>query len=129
MHHLDWWQQQQQKKADAMRGNDIFLINQSLQRVLQQVQQHINREDYRKEAQKVQRYLVQCSVWKIGYRNNMENENVALEQALFIQLILSKEEIPHKAHLQKEVDRFMRQLGNLDWGMYGEYNRRKQSIR
>ncbi|WCK57402.1 hypothetical protein PP175_25380 (plasmid) [Aneurinibacillus sp. Ricciae_BoGa-3] len=129
MHPFDWYQEQEKQREDSMKANAISLINRDLQRVLHRVEQHINREDYEKEAQQVNRHLVQSSIWRLGYRNNMENENVALEQALFIQQVLLKEELPNKHDLQQEVDTLMRRLGNVDWGLYGQYNRRKQMLK
>ncbi|PLS19299.1 hypothetical protein CVD28_02480 [Bacillus sp. M6-12] len=124
MHHLNWYHQQQEKKKDQMKKNDISLINQELKRLLQRLQSFINREDYEKEARKANRYVVQSSIWNVGYRNNMESEQVAVQQALLIQAILKREEeAPHSRAIQEETERLMRRLGNVDWSVYTDYRR------
>lgn len=129
MHHLDWHHNQQVKKQKHMKSNDIFLINQDLKRLLQRIQSFINRQDYECEARKANRHIIQSSIWNVGYRNNMESEQVAVQQAILIQTILKREEeLPHSRAIEDKTEQLMRRLGNVDWSVYTEYRRHIQHI-
>lgn len=121
---IDWWMKEQEKKKDLVRANEIALINRQLQELLHRIAHKIDRAKYKKEADQAGRgKLVQCSIWNITYRNNMENPDVALSQGLLISYILKHEEMENKSRFQEEVDILMRRLGNVDWGLYLEYGR------
>jgi hypothetical protein len=129
MHHLDWYHNQQEKKKEHMKNNEIFLINQELKRLLQRLQSFINRQDYVQEARKANRFVVQSSIWDVGYRNNMESEKVAVEQALLILTIVKREEeLAHSHAIKNETERLMRRLGNVDWSVYTDFRRQSQRI-
>lgn len=130
MHHLNWYHNQQEKKKNARRGNDISLINQQLKTLLLRVQSFINREDYKKEVMKANRFVQQSSIWSVGYISNMESEDVAMEQALLLKIILKRDEanIQHAKALDTEVDYVMRRLGNVDWGTYTTYCQRLKRL-
>jgi hypothetical protein len=121
MHLFDWFQKEQQRRRESMNRYEIFLVNQHLQRILQQVENYINKEDYQQEIQEAEQPLIQSGIWNIRYRNNMENEQVALSQAVLIQKILLREDIPNKNYLKEEVERAMRRIGNIHWGIYQTY--------
>lgn len=123
--HYEWWMEQQEKKEMMRKANEIASINWQLQKILRELEPQIDRKKYEHEARIVERHLSACSVWNITYRNNLENERVALWQGLFISHILENEDVKDGQHLQRKVDALMRQLGNIDWGLYMEYGRRK----
>lgn len=127
-HSVHWFMQQQEKKKEAQEGRDVHLINRQLQQVLHEIESYVDKSTYQREANLVNRHLVQSSVWRITYVNNMENKQVALEQALFILTILSKEELERKTIWEREVDNQMRRLGDVDWGLYLTYGSRKRQI-
>lgn len=130
MHHLNWYEKQQEKKRDNHKANEISLLNQGLKRQLKRVQSFIKRQDYLEESRKLSRPIVQSNIWDIGWRNNLENPEVAVAQAMLIQTVLKREGsmIKNSNSIQHEVDNLMRRLGNVDWGMYQNYCREVQYI-
>jgi hypothetical protein len=126
---MSWYENEQKKSKDRQEAQEVSNINRQLQRLLHQMDGKIDQKAYEREANAVNRYLAQSSVWQIGYINNMENPKVALEQALFIVYIALSENFDDSDHIQHEVERYVRQLGNVDWGMVGEYNQRIGHIR
>lgn len=126
---VKWYEDQQKKRENSYQNGQISLLNRNLQNVLHQIQDKIDIDKYKLQEGHVNRKLVSCHVWNIGYANNFESKEIAVEQAIFISLILHLEEaIENRRYLQQEVDRYMRQLGNFDWALYGEFGRRKQMI-
>lgn len=123
-----WYENEQKKKEEFRKSQEISLINRNLQNILHRMERWFDRKDYEEEARAVNRLLVQSHIWDMTYANNFENEQVAFEQGLLIYTILIRESFEDKHCLLNEVDRFMRQLGNIDWGLYVEYGRRKQII-
>lgn len=125
MHHLDWWMQQEEKKKDRIKANDVSLLNRELQLMLHRIENEINKEKYERETRQAERHLVQTSIWNIGYMNNLENPDVVLTQGLFIAYILKNELMEAKGYYERELDGIMRRFGNVDWAMYLEYGRLK----
>lgn len=123
--HYEWWMEQQEKKEMMRKANEIASINWQLQKILRELEPQIDPQKYEREARIVERHLSSCSVWNITYRNNLEDERVALWQGLFISHILENENVKDGQYLQRKVDELMRRLGNIDWGLYMEYGRRK----
>ncbi|ADO59966.2 hypothetical protein PPSC2_28350 (plasmid) [Paenibacillus polymyxa SC2] len=122
---MNWYLNEQKKKKDRRNANDVAMINRKLKEVLQGISYKIDRSKYKQEVKQAERNLVSCSIWDIHYRNNMENANVALSQALLISCIINKENKSGNEHVQREVDILMRKLGNVDLGIYLEYNKLK----
>lgn len=121
---LNWHLQQQRKRENEMNKNDIFLINQELKQLLQQVQSFINLDDFETEVREANRYIIQSSIWNVAYLNNLENKKVAVEQAKLIRTILKRNEmIPRGRSIEIQVEGLMRRLGNIDWGIYNDYRR------
>jgi hypothetical protein len=126
---VKWYEDQQQKKKDNYERGQVSLLNRNLQNILHQIEDKISKEYYEAQEKNINRKLVSSHLWNIGFLNNLENKEIALEQGVFLTLILHLEDsISNRAYLQQEVERYMRQLGDIDWGMYGEFNRRKHSI-
>lgn len=126
MNHLEWYMKNEKRKEIARDKNEIGLINRQLQQALMKLGSVIDKEKYQDETMEINRHLVQSSIWELNYRNNYESERVALLQGLFISYILNKEGLEKdQAGLQHDVDRYLRQLGNVDWSLYIEYGRKK----
>lgn len=127
---MKWYQDQQEKKNNSYEKGQISLLNKHLQRIFYQVADQIDKSKYQLQENHINRKLSHCHVWNIKYLNNEESKEIAVEQAVFLTLILHLEtSILNRRHLQEEVDRYMRQLGNFDWAMYGEYGRRTQIVK
>jgi hypothetical protein len=123
-HHLNWYHNQQEKKKNSMKMNEISLINQELKILMQRIQSSINREDYQVEAREANRCVVQSSIWNVGYRNNMESDKVAVAQSILIQKILKMDNtILHGRAIENEVERLMKRLGHVEWSYYTDYRR------
>lgn len=127
--HLMYFEKQQEKERKMQRANQIALINQNLKQILQKLQGFIEREKYEKEVRILSRPVASASIWDITYRNNMENPDVAISQGVLIYTILQKEgeKIPNGKYLIQELERFMRQLGNIEWSYYMKYNQLKNN--
>lgn len=124
---VNWYEKQKSRREESIRNQDTSDINRQLNNILQQIESKIEKERFQLQEQSVQRHLVQSSIWQLGYRNNFENPQVAIEQAVLIYLVvLATESIPD--YRLREVEGIMRRFGNIDWGQYGEFNRRIQRI-
>lgn len=119
---------EQKKKKDNQKSNDVAMVNRKLKEIIRNISNNVERLKYEKEANQAGSRLMQCSIWEVNYQNNMENINVALSQGLFISFLLKREEVEQKIYLQNEVDILMRQIGNVDWGIYMEYVQLKGEI-
>lgn len=125
MHQLNWYAKEQERKKEHHLKNEALLVNQQLKVLLQRVQSFINRENYLQEARKQSATIVQSSVWNVIWRNNMENPEVALAQAMLLECILQRdsEVIKNGKGIQMEVRNLMRRLGNSNTGVYQDYCR------
>lgn len=127
-HAINWYEKQKAKQKESHRKHDITLINRQLNNILQHIEHEIEKDRFQVQERAMNRHLVQSSIWRMGYANNFENTDVAIEQAVFIYLLVSAtESIPD--YRLKEVEGIMRRFGNTDWGKYGEFNRRIAVIR
>lgn len=125
-HMVNWYLNEEKKRKDQQEKNEISLLNRRLNQLLGEIKHQIDVEKYREKTQKIEQKLVQSTIWDLHYLNNLENKEIALEQGLLITYILSHETLSNTRYLMDEVERAMRQLGNVDWGLYGEYNRRRK---
>jgi len=126
---MDWHENEKRKKEDRYEKNQLSILNRNLQRILHQIERKIEKDLYKRQEQHVDRQLVSSHIWNLGYLNNLESKKVALEQGVFISLILHCEEsLEERTYLKREVERFMSQLGHFDYSLVGEFNRRKQLI-
>jgi len=125
-HMVNWYLNEEKKRKEQQEKNEIFLLNRRLNQVLGGIKHQIDVEKYQERTKKIEQKLVQSTIWDLGYLNNLENKEIVVEQGLLITYILSHETLANSRHLQDEVERAMRQLGNIDWGLYGEYNRRRK---
>lgn len=126
---IQWYEDQKRRREERYENGQVSILNRRLQKVLNQIRPYIDEEVYERQIEQVNRHLYYAHIWRIENATDLERKEVAVEQAVFISLILHLEEsIENRHYLQDEVDRIMRQLGNFDWGMYGEYGRRKQYI-
>jgi hypothetical protein len=123
---VNWYLNEEKKRKEQQEKNEISLLNRRLQQLLMEMKPQIDVEKYREQTKKIERKLVQSSIWNLRYLNNFENKEVVLEQGLLITHILNHETISNTRYLMDEVERVMRQLGNIDWVLYGEYNRRRK---
>jgi len=122
-----WWMDEEKKRKEQQRKNDLVLINRQLQRLVKNVEQNIERTHYEEVTRQLEnRYqVVQSSLWNLSWTNNFESETVAVAQGLLLACILKHENFEGKRHAEKETERLMRQLGNVDWKSYQEYCREK----
>jgi len=126
-HMVNWYLNEEKKRKDQQEKNEIFLLNRRLNQILGEIKHQIDVEKYKEQTKKIERKLVQSTIWDLCYLNNLENKEIVVEQGLLITYILSHETLANSRHLKDEVERAMRQLGNIDWGLYGEYNRRRKN--
>lgn len=126
-HMVNWYLNEEKKRKDQQEKNEIFLLNRRLNQILGEIKHQIDVEKYKEQTKKIERKLVQSTIWDLCYLNNLENKEIVVEQGLLITYILSHETLANSRHLKDEVERAMRQLGNIDWGLYGEYNRRRRN--
>jgi len=124
---VNWYLNEEKKRKDQQEKNEIFLLNRRLNQILGEIKHQIDVEKYKEQTKKIERKLVQSTIWDLCYLNNLENKEIVVEQGLLITYILSHETLANSRHLKDEVERAMRQLGNIDWGLYGEYNRRRKN--
>lgn len=126
---IKWYDEQQKKREFVKRRNQIVLINTNLQRIMNRIGSQVEKERYQVEAKQVNRYLSHCDVWNIRYQNNLQDERVAIEQAVFLLSMLHREE-NSSVHLKMlyEVDLLMRNLAVLDVNLHNEYMRRKRAF-
>lgn len=130
MHHLNWYQNEEKKREQESKSTDISFINQELKVLLQRTQSFINREEYEDYARKASSVVQQSSIWNVGYINNMENERVAVEQALLLKAIFERdaESIPHSDAMDYEVESLMRRLSNITPSLYASYMERLKQL-
>lgn len=130
MHHYDWFHNQGESRKKRRERAGISLINEKLKSLLKRAQSFIDRDDFAEEANKAEHVVQQSSIWDVGYINNMENERVAVEQAVLLKAIFKREgdNIPHSKEMDSEVDYFMRQLGNYAVGVNTSYNERLKGL-
>lgn len=126
-HMVNWYLNEEKKRKEQQEKNEILLLNRRLNQILGEIKHQIDVEKYKEQTKKIERKLVQSTIWDLCYLNNLENKEIVVEQGLLITYILSHETLANSRHLQDEVERAMRQLGNIDWGLYGEYNRRRRN--
>jgi len=127
---INWYEKEKKAKEEQYSKSQISLLNRQLQSLLNTIEHQIEKGDYQLQVNCAERILVSSSIWNIRYANNMENKEVVVEQGVLLSLIIEMEKsISHRNHIQQELDRCMRQLGNIDWGLYGSYGKRVQMIR
>lgn len=85
---MNWYQNQEKKREDNYKNNQIGLINKNLQNILHQMEREIDKSRVEMQEKHINRQLQSCHIWNIGYINNFENKKIALEQGVFIQLLL-----------------------------------------
>lgn len=125
---MNWYQDQQKKKENNYQKGQISSINRNLQDILHRLESEIDKDKVAVQEKHINRHLVSCLIWRMGYINNFESERVALEQGVFLQLILKLSESGNLKHYESQVERYMRNLGNIDWSLFLEFSRRKQAI-
>jgi hypothetical protein len=126
---ISWYENHKKMKEDSINKSQISLINNHLQRILHQVQIHIDKNKYQIQVEFINHLLNQSLIWDLKYISNLESKSIALEQGVLISLILHHEEtIPNRLHLQHENQRLMRQLGNISWSLFNDFKVREQRI-
>lgn len=125
---MSWHKKQEKKREENYQNNQVTLINKNLQNILHQIEKEIDKSEVEMQEKHINRQLVSCHIWKIGYANNFENKKIALEQGVFVQLLLQLSDLERSKHIEVKVDKLMLELGNTDWHLYLEYARRKQAI-
>lgn len=126
---ISWHQNQGKKRKDNYENNQIALINKNLQNILYQIEREVDKSKVELQEKHINRQLVSCHIWRIGYVDNFQNKKIALEQGVFIQLLLQLFDLERSKHIEVSVDQLMLGLGNIEWQLYIEYARRKQAIR
>ena len=119
-----WFLEQERKRKEQMKKNQLSIINHQLQKLLSEVCHWI--ADWKKyddvENQLVHRFgIVQSSLWDLRWANNYESEKVAVAQGLLISHILEHEQFEQRNYLSDRLEYFMRQFGNIDWPAYLDY--------
>lgn len=125
-HMVNWYHNEEKKRKDQQEKNEIFLLNRRLNEILGEIKHQIDVEKYKEQTEKIEQKLVQSTIWELCYLNNLENKEIVVEQGLLIMLIATNETLSNARSIKDEVERAMRQLGNIDWELYGEYNRRRR---
>ena len=122
---LKWYEEQEKKRKDRQEKSEVSLINRNLQNILRSVEKEIDKSQVKAQEGHINNLLISSNIWNMSYANNFENKKIALEQGIFIHLLLQMVNSDKRKRLEVEVDRFMRQLGNIDWSLYLEYAERK----
>ena len=89
---MNWYQDQQKKKENNYQKGQISSINRNIQDILHRLESEIDKDKVAVQEKHINRHLVSCLIWRMGYINNFESERVALEQGVFLQLILKLSE-------------------------------------
>jgi hypothetical protein len=128
MHHFDWFAKQQADKKQAMEESQISNINHQLRQLIMGLPGTIAKEKYDSITNEARKFLVQSTLWNLSYRNNFENPQVAVAQAILIVKVAKDENLDNKRYLIDQADRFMGQLGHIDWNMRIKYNQMKSTL-
>lgn len=121
-----WYMNEQEKRKERMKAQDVSILNRQLQELLHEVQHKI--DDWKLYEQIAntleQDYRVSSSsLWNLTWANNYESEQVALAQGLLLAHILKRESHEEVTRWKHRLDGLMRRLGNVDWGIYLQYGR------
>lgn len=132
-YHMEWYMKEEQKRKDRQKENQIELLNQQFFRLIEKLSYQLDRKKYEKEEAVYNRQLVQCSIWRIGYRNNFINPKVLTLQAGWLFHILQEEKglgtIENEVYLTREVASLIYRIRNIDLSAYQELHQKHPEIR
>lgn len=125
---MKWYEKEKEKRQNALNHEQIMRINQQLQSILLRLQVNIDQQQYEDVIHKFSYSIVQSSIWNLKYRNNFENPEVALAQAVLIQTIIMRENMNSQRYIKQVVDNLMIQLSHVSPLIYQDYRRELQIL-
>lgn len=123
-----WYEEEEKKRQETMKLNEISIINRELQSLLHKVIHHIDISKYEEfEQQLVYQYrVVNSNLQHLSWVNNFESDEVALAQALFILHITNNETIEEIDYILYRLEQLMNQLSQIDYNLYIKYQEAKR---
>lgn len=113
--HLEFYKQEEEKRKEREEKNQIHLLNIEIRNLIQSIDSDVleDEETLDKECE-LNNYLIQTSVRKVGWQNNLEELNTVYVQIEWIAyLIVQNKFIPNSLsterakEIKQELDRYM----------------------
>lgn len=126
-YHVQWWKKEEEKREQSRNESEIETLNRQFSNLIRKLEHKLDKSKYRDEENRVNRQLVSCSIWKLGYRNNFINPHVLALQAEWLLLILKKEEgegtIENEQHFKRELSNLIHRIRHVEMSVYSNFIR------
>lgn len=109
---MQWWEKEQERKKKASENFEANNINRQLNNMIQKLRYNVVQDEsvYEEYVRFANSRLVQCSIWDITYRNNMENPIVGVLQYYLALAILIKDGGEENEYMLHELRRLRNRL-------------------
>lgn len=120
--HMNWWKEQEEEREKQHLNQAVERLNREFSRIIETLSVKLDKTKYRGKESEFNRHLVSCSIWSIGYLNNLHNPRVIALQAEWLYYLFQEEagtgKIQGEDRLKKEIHALIRRLHHVDARSY-----------